>query len=66
MNGPDKERAAVVAYLRECQALHERFARSEGTKKGAHNYHAKACRNAAIAIESGEHWFKQGGVRRYV
>jgi len=66
MNGPDKERAAVVAYLREVQATHERWARSRGTERGVHNYHADACRYAANAIENGEHWFKEGGIRRYV
>ena len=66
MTGPDKERAAVVAYLRECQATHERWARSKGTSRGVHNYHADACKYAANAIEAGEHWFQEGGVRRYV
>ena len=62
----DKERAAVVAYLRECQAIHERWAQSKGTAKGAHNHHANACKWAANYIEAGEHWFIEGGKKRHL
>ena len=63
---PDKERAAIVAYLRECQAIHERWARSKGTSRGAHNHHADACKYAANAIEKGDHWLTEDLERRYV
>jgi len=51
----EEERAAVVAYLRKCEAIHLRWARSRGTTRGERNYHAAACRYAANAIEAGEH-----------
>lgn len=66
MTGPEKERAAVVAYLRECQAIHEREARSKGTSRGERNYHADACKYAANAIEKGEHWLTEDLQRRCV
>lgn len=66
MNGPDKERAAVVAYLRELQKHHERWARSNGTSRGMHNYHADACKYAADRIEKGAHWMTEDLKPRYV
>ena len=65
---PDKERAAIVAYLRETQAIHEEEARFEKTIKAEDERltHAYACELAADAIEAGEHWFLKGGEPRYV
>lgn len=65
---PDKERAAIVAYLRETKKIHEKNAREERTTKFRDEYlhHAHACELAAYAIEIGEHWFTNGGSPRYV
>jgi len=57
MNTAEQERAAIVAYLRRCQAIHERWSKSKSTSRGAHNYHAQACKYTADAIENGEHCF---------
>lgn len=56
----EQERAAVVAWLRETEAIHLRWAKSRGTTRGDHNHHANACRWAAEAIERGEHLRGEG------
>lgn len=56
----EEERAAVVAWLRETEAIHLRRAKSRGTTRGEHNHHANACRWAAEAIELGEHLRGEG------
>lgn len=66
MTGPDKERAAVVAYLRECQAMYERWERSKGGDQEAYKHCAIACKLAANEIEKGAHWLTEDLKRRYV
>lgn len=51
------ERNAIVAYLRECEAIHQSNLR-DGKNKTASKHHADACHFAADAIERGEHLIK--------
>lgn len=55
MNAIEKERAAIVAYLRNCQENMKIWAEHHGTTKGKYNFHEQSCRYAADAIEQGEH-----------
>ena len=54
MTDAERERAAVVAYLRACEAIHIENANRKGQIQ-ARKHHADACRYAADAIERGEH-----------
>jgi hypothetical protein len=63
MNAAEQERAAIVAYLRECQANMKGWAEHYGTTKGKYNFHEQSCRYAADAIEEGEHLVPFNGIR---
>lgn len=51
------ERAAIVVYLRECEAIHQTNLR-DGIDKTASKHHANACHYAARAIEEAEHHYQ--------
>jgi hypothetical protein len=59
----EEERAAIVAYLRETEAIHKNWAKFYGTTKGKHDFHAEACKYAAEAIENGAHLVPHNGER---
>ena len=63
MSSAEQERAAIVAYLRECQANMKSWAEHYGTTKGKYNFHEQSCRYAADAIEEGAHLIPFNGIR---
>ena len=61
MNEAEKERAAIVSYLRETEIIHKNWAKFYGTTKGKHDWHAEACKYAADAIEGKAHLAPHSG-----
>ena len=55
MSMAQEERAQIVQYLRDTQAIHERH-ETDGYRPLVSKHHADSCKWAAEAILRGEHW----------